>query len=207
MLSLNIVNIDVRWRQYCRTLAVGNKIISSEKNTQPHLKNGFRNARALLSFLCSAFTIATIDGRNELSEAWYLTPTAGDHLLECWPGRGSSDLMIAGVRLCHQPSASSANMPIVWPSLIAGREFDRFPQSCLRRGCSGVGGEVSIRPRIFQLLNNDPWIMTADWTNIDPAPLRYTKLHIYTSAFNQVTESKRWLRRHSCLYSKTLWAF
>ena len=45
MLSLNIVNIDVRWRQYCRTLAVGNKIISSEKNAQPHLKNGFRNAR------------------------------------------------------------------------------------------------------------------------------------------------------------------
>ena len=45
MLSLNIVNIEVRWRQYCITLAVGNKIISSEKNAQPHLKNGFRNAR------------------------------------------------------------------------------------------------------------------------------------------------------------------
>ena len=49
MLSLNIVNIDVRWRQYCRTLAVGNKIISSEKNAQPHLKNGFRNTRGLWS--------------------------------------------------------------------------------------------------------------------------------------------------------------
>ena len=45
MLSLNIVNIYVRWSQNCRTLAVGNKIISSEKNAQPHLKNGFRNAR------------------------------------------------------------------------------------------------------------------------------------------------------------------
>ena len=77
----------------------------------------------------------------------------------------------------HQSPASSANMPIVWPSLIAGREFDRFPQSCLRRGCSGVGGEVSIRPRIFQLLNNDPWIMTADWTNIDPAPLHQEEFH------------------------------
>ena len=60
MLSLNIVNIDVRWRQYCRTLAVGNKIISSEKNAQPHLKNGFRNARGNINWCSSLISITSL---------------------------------------------------------------------------------------------------------------------------------------------------
>ena len=35
MLSPNIVNIDVHQRQYCRTLAVGNKIIGTECSAPP----------------------------------------------------------------------------------------------------------------------------------------------------------------------------
>ena len=56
-LSPNIVNIDVHWRQYCWTLSVGNKIISSEQNARPPKQNGFRIADAighLITFLSSS---------------------------------------------------------------------------------------------------------------------------------------------------------
>ena len=76
MLSPNIVNIDVHWHQYCRTLAVGNKIFSLEQNARPHLKNGFRTARGDDSFAFPRIGPHIITWRIAYIDNIYITNSA-----------------------------------------------------------------------------------------------------------------------------------